>query len=76
MYPLLDPVYGDGVFLISESEAEGEPIADIVFVHGIRGSAFHTWRTGEEGLPWHKEWIAKDFPNFRVLSVEYDSHLT
>uniref|UniRef100_A0A4W6CJP9 Protein SERAC1 n=1 Tax=Lates calcarifer TaxID=8187 RepID=A0A4W6CJP9_LATCA len=67
-----------------------QPIkADVLFIHGILGAAFKTWRqkdrTEEEEATesrddytecWPKSWLAADCPNLRVLSVEYDSHLS
>ncbi|XP_056219271.1 protein SERAC1 isoform X2 [Seriola aureovittata] len=65
--------------------------ADVLFIHGILGAAFKTWRqkdrnTLEEEKEaesrddytecWPKSWLAADCPNLRVLSVEYDSHLS
>ena len=58
---------------------------DVVFVHGIRGGAFATWRRkgvintdpehteGNLDHPycWPAEWLAKDVPQARLLSMEY-----
>ena len=58
------------------------PEYDIVFVHGIRGGPYVTWRKG--GLPsmpgsrplthescWPTAWLAKDVPGARLITVEY-----
>ncbi|KAG9347650.1 hypothetical protein JZ751_005222 [Albula glossodonta] len=65
--------------------------ADVLFVHGLLGAAFKTWRqkdcdlTEEEKATgvredytecWPKSWLAADCPNLRILSVEYDTHLS
>ena len=83
--PSSSPADGD-----DESSAAGEgssrahvlPEYDIVFVHGIRGGPYVTWRKG--GLPsmpgsrplthescWPTAWLAKDVPGARLITVEY-----
>jgi len=46
-----------------------EAKVDIVFVHGYSGRADGTWRS--QGILWPREWLAKDFPQARILSVDY-----
>uniref|UniRef100_A0A3P8TGX2 Protein SERAC1 n=1 Tax=Amphiprion percula TaxID=161767 RepID=A0A3P8TGX2_AMPPE len=84
--------YQDGVYILHPQTRDNQPIkADVLFIHGILGAAFKTWRqkdrvTLEEKREaesrddytecWPKSWLAADCPNLRVLSVEYDSHLS
>ncbi|KAM4522682.1 protein SERAC1 [Odontesthes bonariensis] len=84
--------YQDGVYILHPQTRDNQPIkADVLFIHGILGAAFKTWRqkdlsTLEEEREaesrddytecWPKSWLAADCPNLRVLSVEYDSHLS
>ncbi|XP_030577304.1 protein SERAC1 isoform X4 [Archocentrus centrarchus] len=84
--------YPDGVYILHPQTRGNQPIkADVLFIHGILGAAFKTWRqkdrnTLEEEKEaereddytecWPKAWLAADCPNLRVLSVEYDSHLS
>ncbi|XP_056150584.1 protein SERAC1 isoform X1 [Lampris incognitus] len=84
--------YQDGVYVLHPQTRNNQPIkADVLFVHGLLGAAFKTWRqkdldsTEEEKEPgsredytecWPKSWLAADCPNLRVLSVEYDTHLS
>ncbi|KAK9531501.1 hypothetical protein VZT92_010922 [Zoarces viviparus] len=84
--------YQDGVYILHPQTRGNQPIkADVLFIHGILGAAFKTWRqkdrdmSGEEKEAesredytecWPKSWLAADCPNLRVLSVEYDSHLS
>uniref|UniRef100_A0A8C5C1Q0 Protein SERAC1 n=1 Tax=Gadus morhua TaxID=8049 RepID=A0A8C5C1Q0_GADMO len=82
--------YQDGVYILHPQARSDQPIkADVLFVHGLLGAAFKTWRqkdcdgSKEEAGSredytecWPQSWLAADCPNLRVLSVEYDSHLS
>ncbi|KAG7275367.1 hypothetical protein CRUP_007923 [Coryphaenoides rupestris] len=82
--------YQDGIYVLHPHTRSDQPIkADVLFVHGLLGAAFKTWRqkdcdgSKEEAGSredytecWPKSWLAADCPNLRVLSVEYDSHLS
>ncbi|KAK3542310.1 hypothetical protein QTP86_022492 [Hemibagrus guttatus] len=84
--------YGDGVYVLHPQCRTSQPIkADILFVHGLLGAAFKTWRQKDCDLTeveksagihedytecWPKSWLAADCPNLRILSVEYDTHLS
>ncbi|XP_039982015.1 protein SERAC1 [Xiphias gladius] len=84
--------YQDGVYILHPQTRGNQPIkADVLFIHGILGAAFKTWRQKDRNLLeeekeaesrddytecWPKSWLAADCPNLRVLSVEYDSHLS
>ncbi|CAK6961891.1 protein SERAC1 [Scomber scombrus] len=84
--------YQDGVYILHPQTRGNQPIkADVLFIHGILGAAFKTWRQKDQNILeekkdkeskedyaecWPKSWLAADCPNLRVLSVEYDSHLS
>uniref|UniRef100_A0A8C4D9L1 Protein SERAC1 n=1 Tax=Dicentrarchus labrax TaxID=13489 RepID=A0A8C4D9L1_DICLA len=84
--------YQDGVYILHPQTRGNQPIkADVLFIHGILGAAFKTWRQKDRVMLeeekeaenkddytecWPKSWLANDCPNLRVLSVEYDSHLS
>ncbi|KAM8725672.1 protein SERAC1 isoform 1-T2 [Acanthopagrus schlegelii] len=84
--------YQDGVYILHPQTRGNQPIkADVLFIHGILGAAFKTWRQKDRVVSeeekeaenmddytecWPKSWLAADCPNLRVLSVEYDSHLS
>nr|XP_060609633.1 protein SERAC1 [Anolis sagrei ordinatus] len=84
--------YPDGVYLLHPQYRTSDPIkADVLFVHGLLGAAFKTWRqqdvdqlASEKEVDteddysecWPKTWLASDCPSLRIISVEYDTHLS
>ncbi|OBS58055.1 hypothetical protein A6R68_10812 [Neotoma lepida] len=83
--------YQDGVYVLHPQCRTSQPIkADVLFIHGLMGAAFKTWRQKdservltENALVdedryttcWPKTWLAKDCPALRIISVEYDTSL-
>ncbi|KAA8574998.1 hypothetical protein EYC84_004220 [Monilinia fructicola] len=52
-----------------------EPVAlDIIAVTGLAGNAFGSWAS-EPTHMWLRDKLAADFPNARVMSYGFDSHL-
>uniref|UniRef100_A0A915KLC3 FAM193 C-terminal domain-containing protein n=1 Tax=Romanomermis culicivorax TaxID=13658 RepID=A0A915KLC3_ROMCU len=68
-----------------------QPMLDVIFIHGLRGGLFYTWRqkdapknatVNEKSSPqrtpcWPKDWLPYDVNQpVRVLAVDYDSYLS
>ncbi|XP_008686740.2 protein SERAC1 isoform X1 [Ursus americanus] len=84
--------YQDGVYVLHPQYRTSQPIkADVLFIHGLMGAAFKTWRQqdSEQVLTekiledeasyttcWPKTWLARDCPALRIISVEYDTSLS
>uniref|UniRef100_A0AC34QDB9 GPI inositol-deacylase n=1 Tax=Panagrolaimus sp. JU765 TaxID=591449 RepID=A0AC34QDB9_9BILA len=58
-----------------------KPKIDIVFVHGLRGSVFRTWRQKDDPQTkttrfWPRHWLSKDInAPVRILAVDYATRL-
>ncbi|KAM6185321.1 protein SERAC1 isoform 2-T2 [Rhynchocyon petersi] len=84
--------YQDGVYVLHPQCRTSQPIkADVLFIHGLMGAAFKTWRqqdcdqavtdkAAEDESSyttcWPKTWLAQDCPTLRIISVEYDTSLS
>ncbi|XP_007943469.1 protein SERAC1 [Orycteropus afer afer] len=84
--------YADGVYLLHPQCRTSQPIkADVLFIHGLMGAAFRTWRQQDRDQVlmenasededryttcWPKTWLARDCPALRIISVEYDTNLS
>ncbi|XP_032881532.1 protein SERAC1 isoform X2 [Amblyraja radiata] len=83
----MEEKYEDGVYILHPQYRTNQPIkADVLFIHGLLGAAFKTWRqkdcsdmedkNGDYTECWPKAWLAADCPNLRILTVEYDTQLS
>ncbi|XP_004440766.1 PREDICTED: protein SERAC1 [Ceratotherium simum simum] len=85
--------YQDGVYVLHPQYRTSQPIkADVLFIHGLMGAAFKTWRQQDNEQQdltdrvsedearyttcWPKTWLAGDCPTLRIISVEYDTSLS
>ncbi|EPY85257.1 hypothetical protein CB1_000390072 [Camelus ferus] len=84
--------YQDGVYVLHPQHRTSQPIkADVLFIHGLMGAAFKTWRQQDNDQDltenisedetkyttcWPKSWLASDCPALRIISVEYDTSLS
>uniref|UniRef100_UPI00358F4D30 protein SERAC1 isoform X12 n=1 Tax=Myxine glutinosa TaxID=7769 RepID=UPI00358F4D30 len=83
--------YPDGVYLLHPQQITTlNTTGDVLFVHGLLGAAFKTWRLRDPEASvhlsggkyrdvsqcWPKSWLGEDCPENRVLSVEYDTRLS
>lgn len=50
-----------------------EPAAlDIVFIHGLTGSAYSTWLSEDSSTHWPRDLIKQDMGNARIMTFGYD----
>lgn len=48
-------------------------VADVVFVHGLNGDKFSTWRSGDSDDNFWPRWLANEHTNVNVWTAEYDA---
>lgn len=73
----------DGIYVLNpDSRADQAPDVDVIFVHGIHGNTFYTWRQSDSCKEekytycWPKEWLCVDCPKARVICVQYESYIS
>lgn len=60
-----------GPYVLYDGTGDSSTGVDIVFVHGLRGSAYRTWSKGD--ICWPRDLLRNDIPRARVITWGYDS---
>ena len=60
-----------GPYVLYDGTGDSSTGVDIVFVHGLRGSAYRTWSKGD--ICWPRDLLKDDIPRARVITWGYDS---
>lgn len=73
-----DGIYGHHIYLLSPVNREpSEPVCDIIFVHGLVGSVFKSWRQGSIALDeFGNQLKASDPPTTELLPPEFEETRT
>ncbi len=48
---------------------------DIIFIHGLTGSSYHTW-VSNTGVYWPTDLLPHDIPDTRIMAFGYDADVT
>src|SRR6478736_3346975 len=46
---------------------------NVIFVHGLGGNAYDTWRRSIEGSTFWPEWLARDIPGLAAWTLAYEA---
>ena len=57
--------------LIAVAATSGKPSCNVVFVHGLGGHPYDTWRRGSDNQSFWPLWLAQDVPGLAVWSLAY-----
>jgi pimeloyl-ACP methyl ester carboxylesterase len=61
------------LYKVSSGTSNIEPVADVVFVHGLGGDGHTTWESSDSSFKLPK-WIAETFTDCAVWGLRYQSH--
>ena len=74
----------DNIFLLYPNFKKKEVYHyDVVFIHGLMGSVFKTWRQSDKNAGnsdytkcWPQTWLSQDIKWLRLLAIDYQTQLT
>lgn len=58
------------------TNAGGNRVADVLFIHGLGGDPYSTWRYGSDQSTSWPHWLAAEFPDVCFLSLQYAASAT
>mmetsp|Transcript_1974 Transcript_1974/g.3505 ORF Transcript_1974/g.3505 Transcript_1974/m.3505 type:complete len:814 (-) Transcript_1974:775-3216(-) len=75
------PLYMEGLYVLKPVHPKAVPAVDVIFLHGLRGGPIITWRcqvhgSENEATIWPRDWLGRDFPDARILSVGFDTRFS
>src|SRR6476659_11012472 len=59
--------------LIKVAAWKGKPHTNVIFVHGLGGHVYGTWRRGVDDGTFWPLWLAQDLEGIAVYSLAYDA---
>src|SRR5208283_181851 len=59
--------------LIKIADWSGAKCGNVVFVHGLGGHVYDTWRRGADDATFWPLWLAEDIEGLTVYSLAYDA---
>jgi tetratricopeptide (TPR) repeat protein/pimeloyl-ACP methyl ester carboxylesterase len=62
--------------LIKVADWTGGDRLNVIFVHGLGGNAYDTWRQGADDNTFWPVWLARDVPGLTAWTLHYDAALT
>lgn len=75
--------FEDSIYMLHPTRRNSPFKYDIIFVHGLLGTVFRTWRQAswEVNSPeyttcWPRDWMGKDLEHARILGVNYPTFLS
>jgi pimeloyl-ACP methyl ester carboxylesterase len=64
------------VKLVKVASSEGEPRSNIIFVHGLGGDLYGTWRSGNDPRSSWPGWLAEDISGVAVYLLGYEASVS